>query len=305
MRLGSKSGLLPRPKKIFKQPYKHEIYTKPQDTGYAENILHPKNISREYQPPKVVTPEQRLARTAKEPAKKYSEEELALLPQAQQDKIRAAKLRRDYLKQSYDTEVKRLAKQEAFQQQRDLEHEQEKAAKTEHTQSDAEIFTVPTIESYLNGPLIRQRTPEETAELQLRKEANRLQTKLDVDTRRAQSLLELYNASAKFAINEEQVERLVNEAFSTVAADSQKELYAKSAWSEISPAAFDDKLMDTILDQVNNGPGFNQVQDQLTGFNNDIKELADQIQTERNEKKMNSAKEKASQFEDLKSQLQN
>lgn len=299
-----KSGLLPRPRKIFKQPFKHEQCVKQADTGYAEGILHPRNITRDYQPPKVFTPEQRLQKSAREPAKKYSEEELAKLPAAQQEKIRNAQLRRKYLKEAYSTEVSRLERVEKWEAKVRAEQEAHKALKSQHKQSDAEFYTVPTVESYLQGPLVTPRTPEESDQLKLKRESNRLQKQLDVDTDRAEKLLALYNSASNFAITEEKLEQLVNDAFSSAAVDAQRELYAKSQWTEIDSASYDAKLMDTILDNVNDGPGFLQVEDTLTGFNNDIKDLAEQIQQERNEKKIASAKEKASQFGDLKSQLQ-
>lgn len=219
--------------------------------------------------------------------------------------MRNAQLRRKYLKESYSHEVSRLAKVAKKENEAKLEHEAAQALKSEHKQSDAEFFTVPTVESYLNGPLVRPRTEEEKELLKLKRDSNRLQKKLEVDTDRAQKLLALYNSSSKFAITEEKLEQLVNDAFSTSAVDSQRELYSKSQWSEIDSASYDNKLMDAILDNVNDGPGFIQAEDSLTGFNNDIKELADQIQHERNEQKIASAKEKASQFGDLKSQLNN
>lgn len=302
-RVAVKSGLLPRPRKIFKQPFQHEKCVKQADTGYAEGILHPKSITRDYVSPKVFTPEQRLKKSAREPSKAYTEQEFAQLPQAQQDKIRNAQLRRKYLKESYSTEVARLAKVSKIEAEARLEQDAHKALKSQHKQSDAEFFTVPTVESYLNGPLIKPRTEEEKEQLALKRESNRLQKKLDIDMDLAHKLLALYNSSSKFAITEEKLEQLVNDAFSTSAVDSQRELYSKSQWTEIDSASFDNKLMDTILDNVNDGPGFVQVEDSLTGFNNDIKELADQIQHERNEKKIASAKEKASQFGELKNQL--
>ncbi|KAG7839504.1 hypothetical protein KL942_003115 [Ogataea angusta] len=46
-RFGGKSGFLPKPRDIFKQPYKQVVYQKEPDTGYADGILHPRGTTRD------------------------------------------------------------------------------------------------------------------------------------------------------------------------------------------------------------------------------------------------------------------
>lgn len=294
LKFGGKSGILPKPKDIFKQPYKHQVYKKPANSGYAEGILHPKNVTREYVPPKAVTPETLLRKSAAEPAKKVTEAELAKMPISQQFKIKNAEMRRKYLKEAYQTEVERLERREHAIKQAKIEEEKIAAESANHKASKAEIFTSPTIESYLEGPLVRPRTEEETELLRLKRESNRLQTKLEVDSERATKLLQLYNASANFAITEEKLEKLVDAAFDSKADQTWNNI-ASATPNKISAVkndvTFDYALVDVVLDNVNTGPGYDAVSDYLDGFTDDIRELAQQIKEEKNANDLKTATE--------------
>lgn len=294
LKFGGKSGILPKPKDIFKQPYKHQVYKKPANSGYAEGILHPKNVTREYVPPKAVTPETLLRKSAAEPAKKVTEAELAKMPISQQFKIKNAEMRRKYLKEAYQTEVERLERREHAIKQAKIEEEKIAAESANHKASKAEIFTSPTIESYLEGPLVRPRTEEETELLRLKRESNRLQTKLEVDSERATKLLQLYNASANFAITEEKLEKLVDAAFDNKADQTWNNI-ASATPNKISAVkndvTFDYALVDVVLDNVNTGPGYDAVSDYLDGFTDDIRELAQQIKEEKNANDLKTATE--------------
>lgn len=303
LKYGGKSGLLPKPRQIFKQPYKHEVYKKPTDSGYAEGILHPKNITRDYILPKVSTPIQLLNKTANEPKKKYQKEEISKMPISQQFKIKNAEMRRKYLKESYETEVKRLERIEKFKEELKIEEEKIAIEKGQHKQSKAEIFTSPTIENYLEGPLVRSRTEEENEILKLKRESNRLQTKLNVDNERASNLLELYNASIDFAITEEKLEKMVDSAFDSKADETWKQITASNP-SKISAVKnivrFNDAIVDIVLDNVNKGPGYEAVEDYLDGFTDDIHQLAEQIKKEKNIQELEAAKEKLNQVDEIK-----
>ncbi|TID28771.1 hypothetical protein CANINC_002290 [Pichia inconspicua] len=294
LKFGGKSGILPKPKDIFKQPYKHQVYKKPANSGYAEGILHPKNITRDYIPPKVVSPDTLLKKSAAEPAKKVTEAELEQMPISQQFKVKNAEMRRKYLKEAYETEVQRLERREHAIKQAKIEEEKIAAESANHKASKAEIFTSPTIESYLEGPLVRERTEEEKEMLRLKRESNRLQTKLEVDNERATKLLQLYNASANFAITEEKLEKLVDAAFDSKADQTWNNI-ASATPSKISAVkndvTFDYALVDVVLDNVNTGPGYDAVSDYLDGFTDDIRELAQQIKEEKNANDLKTATE--------------
>lgn len=302
VKFSGKSGLLPKPKDIFKQPYKHQVYKNPEDTGYAEGILHPSKITRDYIIPKVVTPELLLEQSAKEPSKKYSSDEISKMPVHQQFKIKNAEMRRKYLKESYDFEVKRLETIEKYDALNKVEQEKIAAEKSKHEQSKAELFTAPTIESYLNGPLVRPRTPEEEEELKMKRESNRLQTQLNVSTARADNLLALYNASSDFAITEEKLNKLVDAAFDSKA-DEKWNQFASLTPGAIntikSDTIFNNTIVDVVLDNVNNGPGYERVEDYLDGFNDDIQNLVAQIKKEQAEKSAQQGIESMNKMDEI------
>lgn len=302
VKFNGKSGLLPKPKEIFKQPYKHQVYNKPEDTGYAEGILHPSKITRDYIIPKVVSPDTLLSKSAKEPKKVYSSTEISQMPIHQQFKVKNSEMRRKYLKESYEHEVQRLETVEKYEKLAKIEQEKIKIESSKHEQSKAEFYTAPTIESYLNGPLVRKRTPEEEEELRIKRESNRLQTQLNVDIAKADNLLKLYNDSSNFAITEEKLNKLVDAAFD----DSANQKSAKVLGTTIekintvqADTVFNASILDVVVDNVNRGPGYESVEDYLTGFNNDIRELAEQIKKEKNEEALRLGAEKMKQAEEL------
>ncbi|KAG7845435.1 hypothetical protein KL941_003281 [Ogataea angusta] len=146
-RFGGKSGFLPKPRDIFKQPYKHVVYQKEPDTGYADGILHPLGTTRDLIRPPVVTPEERLLRTARPPKQAPDESALQKMAAEQRANIKQAELRRKYLAESYQTEVGRLERLEAQERRRAEEQAKVEQAAREYKASHAEVYTMPTTEA--------------------------------------------------------------------------------------------------------------------------------------------------------------
>ncbi|GMM29695.1 mitochondrial 37S ribosomal protein [Martiniozyma asiatica (nom. inval.)] len=303
LKFGGKSGILPKPRAIFKTPYKHEVRSKQSDTGYADGILHPKGTSRELLQPKVITPEERLAKSASAPKREYTKAEIGNMSEEQRFKVMNAEMRRQYLKESYQREVKKLAYQEKLGIEQSKINTEKNEELAHHEQSKAELYTLPTIESMLEGPMVRERTPEEKEMIQLKREHNRFQTQLNVDSQRADKLLELYNSAANFAITEDKLQELVSDAFSENSSAKQEAIAAKSDWSDINAVAFDNKLIDTIMDRVYNAPGHLYVEDTLNGYADDIQELASIVREEQNSLNMQKASERAEKYENLKKDI--
>ncbi|KAG7874442.1 hypothetical protein KL938_005057 [Ogataea parapolymorpha] len=305
-RFGGKSGFLPKPREIFKQPYKHVVYQKEPDTGYADGILHPRGTTRELIRPPVVTPEERLLRTARPPKKVPGESELQKMVAEQRANIKQAELRRKYLAESYKTEVSRLERLEAQERRRAEEQAKVEQAAREYKASHAEVYTMPTVESYLDGPFIRPRTEEEKEELRLKREANRRARELEQKQAQAVKLLELYNAAANFAVTDEKLKEMVDSAFSDRKLQAVKDMLSvdlSGLGSQPSPGEFDKTVADVILGTVNKGPSLDAVEDTLSGFNELILETA---QTKMEEKKMElklKAEEKQRQLQQLQEEI--
>lgn len=302
----SRSGTLPLPRQIFKQPYKHQVYVKPQDTGYAKGIIHPKGTTRDLIHPRTFTPKERLRKSAAIPRKKYTEAELAKMPEEQAYKIKNSELRRKFLKESYESEQKRLEMME--QKHKKLAEERKKVEEEaqRHEKSRSELFTLPTVESYLNGPLIRQRTDEEKEELHLKREANRLSETMAVKERRASRLMELYNSSSHFAITEEKLQLLVDEAFSDrKLKEVSKLLSLRSDRMETVPtsAQFDNSLRDIILGNVNKGPSYEVVEDTLSGYSSKMDAKAAKLRDEKKQQLKKEAEEKQKKLQELQEEM--
>lgn len=307
LRFGGKSGILPKPRQIFKQPFKHEVYQKEPDTGYAEGVAHPPGISRDVIRPKVFTPEDRLAKTVAKPKKQYNEDELAQLAESRRYKIKNASLRRQYLKESYEHEVKRLEKVDARKAEAAEKKEQIEREAEQHEQSWAELYTIPTVEQYLKGPLVRPRTDEEKEALALKRKANRLSQQMLTKQKKAQRLLELYNASSEFAITESKLETMVNDAFSErklQEAQTMRSTGINRIGKEPTTMSFDNSLKEIILGTVNQGPTYEVVEDTLSGFTQEIYEDAATLKEQRKELLKQQAEEKQKKMQELQDSLE-
>ncbi|QPG74099.1 hypothetical protein FOA43_001420 [Brettanomyces nanus] len=306
LKFGGKSGILPKPRQIFKQPYKHQVYVKAEDTGYVDGIIHPKGTTRNLIRPKVFTPEQRLKKTAAKPKKLYSREDVDHMPEAQRFKIKNAEIRRQFLKESYEGEVKRLEKREEYQKKMSGERKKiaEEAQRLE--KSKAELYTVPTVESYLEGPLIKPRSEEDKEALKLKRKANRLAQEMKVKEERSIKLMELYNASSDFAITESKLHLLVDEAF------SERKLKEINKLLNISPDRlgtmpttidFESSLKDIILGNVNKGPSYEVVQDTMSGFNDEVHDTAEKFQREKKLQMKQEAEKKQKKLQELQNEM--
>ena len=306
LRFHGKSGILPKPRQIFKQPYKHEVYVKPHDTGYADGILHPKGTTRELIRPTVITPEMLLERTAAKPKRSYGNDELKMMPEAQRYKVKNAELRRKFLKESYDAEVKRMEKLEARQKR--LSEERKKVADKaqQHEKSKAELYTTPTVESILKGPMVKPRTEEQKEALNLKREANSTTQRISVKEHRAENLMDLYNESSSFAITEPKLQLLVDEAF------SERKLKEISRLLSVgtdrlgtlpTSAEFENGLKDIILGQANNGPSYGVVEDSLNGYNDEIHSIALKAQEKKRQQLKKEADEKQRKLQQLQDEM--
>ncbi|KAH3659977.1 hypothetical protein OGAPHI_007182 [Ogataea philodendri] len=305
-RFGGKSGFLPKPREIFKQPYKHVVYQKEKDTGYADGIQHPRGTTRDLIRPPVVTPEERLLRTAHPPKTVYNAESMAKLPAEQQANIKNAELRRQYLAESYKAEVSRLERLEALERRKAEEKAKREQEAREYKQSNAEVYTMPTVEQYLDGPFIRPRTEEETALLKQKRQANRDTMILKEKQDRAVKLVELYNATANFAVTEEKLKELVDSAFSERKLQSVRNvLGVDTNRLGTTPASgmFEKTLEETIVGTVNRGPSLDTVEATLDGFNEAILETAQQTIESRKLELKEMTEEKQRQLQELQEKM--
>lgn len=222
IKYGGKSGILPKVRPVFKRfPLRPKTEAELAEEakieqGYAEGVPLPnkKGFTFHRQPVQkpVVGLQERIKRNIEDhaPSKDVDESKLS------SNEIWALKrdeIRRQYLKEAYVVEAKRLEELEVLKAK--LAEKQEKASKIHHTEEESEAtrLTLPTIDSYLQGPIMRKRTPEEDVIIHEQRNLNRKLMELRVEEEKATDLLELYHAADKFITTEDELQEAITQAF--------------------------------------------------------------------------------------------
>lgn len=271
---GFKSGVLPVAREIFKKPIKPVKLNSSIPQGYAPNIQHPKGSTRDPILPKPFPVNERIAKTAPKPSKTYSKAELEQLPEDQRYKILRSELRRQYLVGSLKFEEQRLAK-EKVQAEQQSAREEEEAAKLQNMNYETETtrLTLPTIESFLRGRIMRDRTPEEQKALELKRKSNRVTQELKVKENKAVKLLDLYYESENFIIEEDELAKSIDKAF-----DYSDDYYA-TAVNDVKAklhnfADYEQEYLENVNNQFNyvmfgsnqdSKPGIYEIEDNISG----------------------------------------
>lgn len=224
-RHGFKSGVLPITRSILKNPTtkQENIIAKvnapkpkgPQGIGFAEGVAHPKNSHREPAPVKFLDVEELIQQTAAAP----SSIRTATTSQ-QETKLRKAELRRQYLSETFRKEENRLLSLEKLMKQKEEALEEEKRAELASlNESKSSDLTIPTLERIVEGPLMRQRAPDEEKLHQMKRIYNRELMELKAKERKLEDLLSLYHVSNEFIVTEKQLLRKIDEAFANEGSD--------------------------------------------------------------------------------------
>lgn len=277
IKYGGKSGILPEVRPIFRNnPIRaktdHEKQEENQiEQGYAEGIPLPTKKGFKFHRKPVEKPvvtvqeriEKHIARKPKADKSTLSGDELWAV---QRDEIR-----RQHLKDAYLAEEKRLRRIDELKAKA-LESEHKHKDELEHYQeSQSTKFTLPTLDSYLKGPIMRPRTHDEQALLEEKRLLNRKSGELKQMEAKASDLLELYHAAGKFITNEEELAVAIRDAFEV-----------KVGRFESSERLIEDKLFgyhntfaniktterlvkDAAFGEIDGQPGLDTVKDTLSG----------------------------------------
>lgn len=280
LKYGGKSGILPRVRPIFRhnpiRPSTQEELAKESEVeqGYAENVPLPVKKGFKFQrkmPPKpVITVEERIRKTIDERTPKQLD--TSKMTEEQIWKHKMAEIRREHLREAYLKEYKRLQKIDELEheklQQSKLEAE---ANNEEYEESEATKLTLPTIESYLQGPIVRPRTDVEQAVLEHKRILNRKTRELQAQEERATQLLQLYHQANNFITNEEQLEKAITEAFELklhkfdLAHLAVRDKLNGSSDSNVTSSRNEELILDAAHGEINRKPGLNMVQDTIDG----------------------------------------
>ncbi|GAV54013.1 hypothetical protein ZYGR_0AK05150 [Zygosaccharomyces rouxii] len=222
---GFKSGVLPTARSILKNPtIRQETLLKeakahkpkgPNGVGYAEGVLHPKGSHRESLPVTFIDVERLIQNTVASP-----QNVTPVNSKQQEQKLRKAELRRQYLADAFRKEEERLLKREELIKKREQLLEQQKqkeVALLDRTKSSD--LTIPTLERILEEPLMRQRTDEEKQLLDMKRQYNRDLVEFRAKERKLEKLVELYHIADEFIVTEKQLTQKVEEAFNNEGSD--------------------------------------------------------------------------------------
>lgn len=279
LKYGGKSGILPRVRPIFRtnpiRPATTEELAKESqvEQGYAENVPLPAkkgfNFERKMQPKPVVTVEERIRKTIDSRAPKNLD--TSKLNEEQLWKHQMAEIRREHLREAYLKEHERLKKIDDLEQRKLEQQELEAANNQEYEESEATKLTLPTIESYLKGPIVRPRTEIEKSVLHHKRTLNRKTRELEIQEQKATQLLQLYHKSSNFITNEEQLEKAITEAFEVklnkfdLAHLAVRDKLNGSKDSNVTSSKNEDLILDAAHGEINRKPGLNIVKDTLDG----------------------------------------
>ena len=204
IRVPFKSGVLPRPRRVVPRllTQREQLKLSKISTTFSDPLMAPKGSSPN---PPVKTPktvEEKIALTAKQPKK----QDKSGMSSEKQWRAHIADVRRSY----YESSLRAFqAREERLRDSRDAKQQQETIDRDSKI-LDGSQFASPTIEASLLNEVVLQRTPEETEQLRLKREHNRLLTEKNVLEKESSDFLRLYQQASQFIVTEEQLESRVS-----------------------------------------------------------------------------------------------
>lgn len=278
LKYGGKSGILPVVRPVFKKnpirpktPYEIEEQAK-LEQGFAEGIPLPKKkgftFERYPSDKPIITIEERISKVI-EPVNTF-ERDFDKLTQDQIWQTKRNEIRKNFLKEAYISEAERLAKLEKLKM-KNIEAQRAKEQVHHYEESEATRLTLPSIQNYLDGPIMRPRTEEEKEIMKEQRIYNRKSLELKQQEEKANDLLDLYHAAANFITTEEELEQAIIDAFEVNfnkfdTAQSSIESKLNPLASQFANIDINEQLItDTALGELNGKPGLQVVQDTLNG----------------------------------------
>lgn len=279
IKFGGKSGILPKVRPVFKRyPIRPKTTDELADEskveqGFAEGVPLPTRkgftFHRQTIEKPVVTVEERIKKNIDERKPQNIDE--SKLSQEEIWKLKRDEIRREHLREAYLNESKRLQRIEELKKIQAEKELATKASQSIYEETEATKLTLPTIDSYLNGPIMRQRTEEEQEIVTEQRILNRKTKELAVKERKTNQLLELYHAAANFITTEDELEQAIKDAFEVnVSKFESNQMIIENKLSGYSHAfsninTNEGLVLDEVLGQVNGQPGLETVKDTLDG----------------------------------------
>mmetsp|Transcript_4746 Transcript_4746/g.5250 ORF Transcript_4746/g.5250 Transcript_4746/m.5250 type:complete len:303 (-) Transcript_4746:158-1066(-) len=279
LKFGGKSGILPKVRPVFKRypirPKTDEELAEESkvEQGFAEGVPLPTRkgftFHRQTIEKPVVSVEERIRKNIDERKPQNIDE--SKLSQDEIWKLKRDEIRREHLREAYLKESKRLQRIDELKKIQAEKELASKASQSIYEENEATKLTLPTIDSYLSGPIMRQRTEEEQEIVTEQRILNRKTKELAVKERKTNQLLELYHSAANFITTEEELEQAIKDAFEVnVSKFESNQMIIENKLSGYSHAfsninTNEGLVLDEVLGQVNGQPGLETVKDTLDG----------------------------------------
>ncbi|CEP62877.1 mitochondrial 37S ribosomal protein mS26 PET123 LALA0_S06e05908g [Lachancea lanzarotensis] len=280
---GLKSGMLPSARSILKRPTINQLDVVeklqspdpkgPEGVGYAENVAHPKGSHRFSPTMEFIDVEKLISDTIPNP-------QHSRVPKTFQQETRQSKaqMRREYLSDAFRKEEQRVLKQGELLREKEAKlAEQRQVELSALNESRSSDLTIPTLDKLLQGPLMRQRTPEEKEMLQMKRKQNRDVLQLRAKERKLENLLKLYHVSEEFIVSETQLLKKIDEVFAN---ESSEALRTKLSVGNSKPRARNEReIGDALFGSLGGGTyvGLPTIKEYVSG---EMNAFASDVQTQ-------------------------
>ncbi|GMC37478.1 unnamed protein product [Saccharomyces cerevisiae] len=216
---GFKSGVFPTTRSILKSPTTKQTdiinkvkSPKPKGVlgiGYAKGVKHPKGSHRLSPKVNFIDVDNLIAKTVAEPQSIKSSN-----GSAQKVRLQKAELRRKFLIEAFHKEEARLLHKHEYLQKRTKELEKAKELELEKLNKEkSSDLTIMTLDKMMSQPLLRNRSPEESELLKLKRNYNRSLLNFQAHKKKLNELLNLYHVANEFIVTESQLLKKIDKVF--------------------------------------------------------------------------------------------
>ncbi|EGW30295.1 mitochondrial ribosomal protein of small subunit [Spathaspora passalidarum NRRL Y-27907] len=284
LKYGGKSGILPKHRPIFKspirQPTPYELAEHAKiEQGIVEALPVPKHKNgkelQRVQPfKKVITVDERIQHIIERAAEKDSKIDTSKLTDEQKWKLKRDAIRREFLREAYVLEAKRLEEIDRRSEKLRIKEQQKKEAEERELLKQEEENAnvgIPTVEKLLTEGMMRPRTEEEKELLQAKRVLNCHAKELIQKEARANNLLDLYHAAGNFITTEAELDEAIHKAFEVdlgkfVTNETSIEAKLQTPNLAYLTVKMNESLItDQVLGEINGKPGLDQVKEILSG----------------------------------------
>jgi hypothetical protein len=268
-----KSGVLPKPRDILpriKTFWEIEEESK-APSGFADPDMVPKGVDPNPKPKHELSMAERIRYSAKQP--KAQDTMTKEVGEVTKWKLMASEMRRRYYIDSLQAEDQMNKKKLATREQKFREAREARLKVDNSEESQSTKFTLPTIESFFDGPFVRHRTKEEKAELFMKRAANRKYHEIKHKEKHAEKLLELYQNAENYIITEQALDQEIDKVFTAPeSTGSNFDLIVKGSSKSVESLFLNNRaqhalraeLTMRLMGTTSNGlPGLPEVEDAL------------------------------------------